>query len=159
MNTIITGVFTLFFFNVYSQQDTLKLRQIDTIVFQINTSNLPIQRDTIVQDYPNMGIKATTYLTMIMKDKTLFKFVNFVNSTRTEDGVERQMIGSNSFYYDNNELIKVEEYIIEGGKKGEAIWYYWKDAPIYYTLQSDKAADRADLLLDMSKNMLKQIIK
>lgn len=158
MKTIFTTLFILTFCSAYCQE-TLKLRQIDSIVSQINTSNSLIQRDTLIQDHPEMGIKTTTYLTTIMKGGELFKFVNFVNTTITENGVTRQMTGSNSFYYDHNKLIKVEEYIIEGDKKGEASWYYSEDKPIYYTLQSDKAEDRANLLLTMSKAMLKQIIK
>jgi hypothetical protein len=158
MKIIFVTLFTFTFCSVYSQ-DSPKIKEIDSIVYRINTSDLPRQRDTLIQDHPQMGIKTTTYLTTIIKDRELYKFVNFVSSTITENAGARQMTGSNSFYYDHNMLIKVEEYIIEGDKKGEASWYYSEDKPIYYTLKTDKAEDRANLLLTMAKAMLKQMIK
>lgn len=158
MKTILSILFILPFLGVYSQ-DTLKIKQINILVSNINASTLPLQRDTLIQDHPEMGLKVTTYLTMIINGSDLIKYVNNVNTTMMENGFVRQMTGSNTFYYDHNKLIKVEEYIIEGDKKGEADWYYSDDRPLYYTLQSDKAEARATLLLTMSKVMLKQIIK
>ena len=158
MKTSLTFIFLLCCFNVYSQ-DTLKIKKIETLVSGINTSTLPIQRDTLIQDHPEMGLKMTTYLAMIVNGSELMKYVNLVNTTMTENAETRQMTTSSSFYYDHNKLIKVEEYLIEGDKKKAMDWYYSEDKPLYYTLQSDKAADRATLLLTMSKEMLKQVIK
>ena len=158
MKTTLTFIFVLTFCSVYSQ-DTLKIRQIDALVSGINSSTFQIQRDTLIQDHPEMGLKMTTYLSMIVNGGELIKYVNLVNTTMTENGATRQMITSSSFYYDHNKLIKVEEYLIEGDKKKTADWYYSEDKPLYYTLQTDKAADRATLLLTMSKGMLKQVIK
>jgi hemerythrin superfamily protein len=120
---------------------------------------LPIQRGTLIQDRPEIGLKMTTYLTMIVNSGELIKYVNFVNTSMTENAQTRQMATSSSLYYDHNKLIKVEEYLIEGEKKQTADWYYSEDKPLYYTLQSDKAADRATFLLTLSKGMLKQVIK
>ena len=158
MKTTLTFIFILTFCSAYSQ-DTLKIKQINALVLGINTSSLPIQRDTLIQDHPEMGLKMTTYLSMIVNGSELLKYVNFVNSTMKENTETRQMTSSSSFYYDHNKLIKVEEYLIEGDKKKAMDWYYSEDKPLYYTLQSDKAADRATLLLTMSKEMLKQVIK
>lgn len=158
MKAIFTTLFILAFSGSYSQ-DTLKVGQIDALVFNINTSALPIQRDTLIQDHPELGLKMTTYLAMIVNGGELIKYVNHVNMTTIENGVTRQMITSNTFYYDHNNLIKVEEYLLEGDKKKTADWYYSDDKPLYFTLQSDKAEERAALLLTMSKAMLKQIIK
>ena len=158
MKTTVTFIFILTFFSVYSQ-DTLKIKRIDALVSGINTSALPLQRDTLIQDHPEMGLKMTTYLSMIVNGDELMKYVNLVNTTMTENAETRQMTTSSSFYYDHNKLIKVEEYLIEGDKKKTMDWYYAEDKPLYYTLQSDKAADRATLLLTMSKAMLKQVIK
>ena len=158
MKTTLTFIFILTFCSAYSQ-DTLKIKQINALVLGINTSSLPIQRDTLIQDHPEMGLKMTTYLSMIVNGSELLKYVNFVNSTMKENTETRQMTSSSSFYYDHNKLIKVEEYLIEGDKKKTADWYYSDDKALYYTLQSDKAADRATLLLTMSKGMLKQVIK
>jgi hypothetical protein len=158
MKTTLTILFTLILFRAYSQ-DTLKVKQVDALVLQINSSTLPIQRDTLIQDYPEIGLKMTIYLTMIVSEGELIKYVNYVNSTRVEKGVTQEMTGSNTFYYDHNKLIKVEEYLLEGDKKITFDWYYSNDKALYYTLKSDKAEDRATLLLSMSKTMLKQIIK
>ena len=154
MKTTLTFIFILTFCSVYSQ-DTLKIRQIDALVSNINSSTLPIQFDTLIQDHPEMGLKMTTYLTMIVNGDELMKHVNLVNTTMKENAKTRQMTTSSSFYYDHNKLIKVEEYLIEGDKKKTADWYYSEDQPLYYTLQSDKAADRATFLLTMSKGMFK----
>ena len=67
------------------------------------------------------------------------------------------MITSNTFYFDQDKLIKVEEFGIEGEKKLFADWYYSENKPLYYTYQSDKSESRAALLLTMGNNMLKQI--
>ena len=158
MKTTLTFIFILAFSSGYSQ-DTLKIKQIDALVSGINTSTLPSQRDTLIQDHPEMGLKMTTYLTMIVNGSELMKYVNLVNTTMTENAQARQMITSSTFYYVHNKLIKVEEYLIESDKKKTMDWYYAEDKPLYYTLQSDKAEDRATLLLTMSKTMLKQIIK
>jgi hypothetical protein len=96
---------------------------------------------------------------MIMDGKQLRKYVNYVRTTRIENGTESQMTSSSIFYYEHNNLIKVEEYLIDGDKKKNADWYYSDDKPLYYTLQSDNAAERALSLLAISKTMLKQIIK
>ncbi len=158
MKILFIIIFIFSFSGVYSQ-DTLKIRHIDSLVSDIKGSTLPIQIDTLIQDIPQMGIKTTTYLTTIVHNNELIKFVNYVNSTITENGIPKQMTASNAFYYYHNSLIKVEEFVNEGDKKGVADWYYSEDKPLYYTLNSDKSEERAAFLLTLSKTMLKQIIK
>lgn len=159
MKITLTFIFTLVFCcSVYSQ-DTLKIKLIDALVSGINTSNFPIQRDTLIQDHPEIGLKMITYLTMIVNGGELLKYVSLVNTTKKESAATRQMISSSSFYYANDKLIKVEEYLIEGDNKKTMHWYYADDKPLHYTLQADNAADRATLLLTISKGILKQVIK
>jgi hypothetical protein len=158
MKSILSFLFLLSFLTAFCQ-DTSKIKEINLLVSVINTSTLPVQRDTLVKDHPEMGLKMTTYLTMIVNNNHLLKYVNYVITTRNENGVQKQMTGSNTFYYNQNKLIKVEEYLIEGDKKQIADWYYSEEKPLYYTLQSDKSEARAALLLTMSQAMLKQIIK
>ena len=159
MKKTLTFIFVLAIFcNVYSQ-NTSKIKQIDALVLTINTSPLPIQHDTLIQDHPEMGLKMITYLSMIVNGGELIKYVNLVNTIMTENAATRKITSSSSFYYDQHKLIKVEEYLIEGDEKKTMDWYYAEDKPLYYTLQSDKAADRATLLLTISKGMLKQVIK
>ena len=47
----------------------------------------------------------------------------------------------------------------EGSDKKVMDWYYSEDKPLYYTLKSEKAEERAKLLLNISDAMLKQIQK
>jgi len=140
-------------------QDTLRIRQIDSLVKVINQSNLITQYDSIFQDHPEIGLSMKTYLTTLLDGNNLKKFVNKVNSVRLEKGISKQMTTSNSFYFDQDKLIKVEEVGIEGEKKLYADWYYSENKPLYYTYQSDRSESRAVLLLTMGNNMLKQIQK
>ena len=158
MKPILSFFLVLSFLTVYSQ-DTTKINEINLLVSNINISTLQIQRDTLIIDHPEMGLKTTTYLSMLVNNNQLLKFVNYVTTTMTENGVQKQMIASNTFYYNQNKLIKVEEYLIEADQKRVADWYYSQDSPLYYTLQSDRSEARAALLLTMSQAMLKQIIK
>lgn len=55
-------------------QDSLKIKKIDSIEASINSSSLPIQRDTLIQNRPEMGLKITTYLSMIIHNQELLKY-------------------------------------------------------------------------------------
>lgn len=158
MKTVLTFSLMLFFFSAYSQ-DTLKINQINALVSGINSSNLPVQQDTLIQNHPELGLTMITYLTTIVNDGKLIKYVNHVNTTMMENGVTRKMITSSTFYYNLNKLIKVEEYVIEGKNKITADWYYSDDKPLPQLFQSDKAQERATFLLTLSKKMLTQVIK
>jgi len=140
-------------------QDTLKIKQIDSIVTGINKSNIVPVNDSIVQDLPAMGLYMKTNLTMLVEGKELKKYVNKVNGVRKENGVSEELSSSNSFYFDKGKLIKVEEFIVKDGKEQHADWYYADDKPLYYTFQSDRSDERAALLLNMAKSMLKQFQK
>ena len=142
-----------------NSQDKLKIRQIDSLVQVINQSNLKAQNDSIFQDRPELGLSMKTYLTMIVDGNELKKYVNNVNTTSIEKGVSVQMFTSNIFYYNQNQLIKVEEFANAGDKKHNAEWYYADDKPLYYTYQSPKSEDRAIFLLTLSKTLLKQVLK
>ena len=158
MKLILSFLFFIVVCAAYSQ-DTSKIKEINMLVSAINSSNLPVQQDSLFQDHPEIGLRMATHLTMLVTNNHLLKYVNHVTTTRTENGTQKQMISSNTFYYNQNKLIKVEEYVIVGDKKQIADWYYSDDKPLYYTLQSDKSEARASLLLTMAQAMLKQIIK
>jgi hypothetical protein len=134
-------------------QDTLKVKQIDSIVRLTNNSGYKIQRDTIKQE-PASGLSMQTYLSMVSDDDDIKKYVNNVHMTMTQNGIKKNIITTNTFYFDKNKLIKVEEYIIEGEKRSEVEWYYSNDKPIYNTLKSEKGQDRAEFLLKLAKSML-----
>lgn len=137
-----------------SAQNSTKLQQIDSLVKVINQSNITPQYDTIVQDMPQMGLFMKTYLTMIAEGSELKKYVNKVVSTRQENGETKNLSGQNTFYFSNNKLIKVEEYLIASGDEKHADWYYWNEKPLYYTFKSEKSEERAVFLLTTSKTMI-----
>ena len=158
MKTTLILFFIFFISKVYSQ-DTVSINQIDSLVLEINTSNVPIQCDTLKNDQPEMGLKMTTFFTIMVNGNQIKKLVNHVDIIMTEKTETRNVTTSNAFYYDQNKLIKVEEYFLEGGTKKTAEWYYSQEKPIYNTLQPDNANDRANLLLTISNGLLNQIIK
>lgn len=158
MKTILSLFLILAFFSVHAQ-DSSKINEINLLVSAINTSTLPLQRDTLIQDHPEVGLKITTYLSMLVSNNELLKYVSYVVTSMNENGVSKQMTGANTFYYNHNKLIKVEEYLIDGEQKHIADWYYSDEKPFSYTLKSDQAENRAALLLTMSQTILKQIIK
>jgi hypothetical protein len=140
-------------------QDTSKTKNIDVIVNKINQSNYQTKTDTIIQDKPEYGLKIKTYLTMKIDNNHLKKYENFVYTIMNVNGTTREITTSSTFYYDESKLIKVEEYMIEGSAKKVMDWYYSEDKPLYYTLKSEKAEERAKLLLNISDATLKQIEK
>lgn len=79
--------------------------------------------------------------------------------TRNINKAERFCVHFKTFYFDQGNLIKVEEYIIEKGKEQHADWYYADDKPLYFTIRSERSEERAALLLNMARTMLKQFQK
>ena len=158
MRITLSLLFFIAFGNVYSQ-DTIKIKEIDFLVKNINQSNLPTQLDTIIQDLPEIGLKMITNLKVIVHDNKLMKYENFVNSTTIQNGISKEMISSNTFYFYQNQLIKIEEFAIDDEKKIELDWYYSEGKLLYCTSQFEKAKDRANLLLNLSNTILKQIVK
>jgi hypothetical protein len=158
MKKLLLSIF-LFCALAASSQDTLKIRHIDSLVRVINQSNLKAQRDSIFQDHPDFGLSMKTYLTMIVDGTELKKYVNDVHTTRIENGISRQILSTNVFYFDKNKLIKAEDVYKEGDKDLNAEWYYWDDKPLYYTLLSPKSGERANFLLTLSRTLVKQAIK
>lgn len=148
--------FTLLLCLDASAQDSLELKRIDSLVKIINLTNLPVQKDTIVQDRPELGLKMKTCLAMISAGNKLMKYENKVYTISSQNGITRELITSTTFYYDHNQLIKVEEYGVENDKKMEMNWYYAGDKPLYYSLKSEKAASRAHFLLSLSKQLVKK---
>jgi len=142
--------------NSYAQE-TPQTKNIDAIVSRINQSEYQIKKDTIIQDKPEYGLKMTTYLTMKVVENQLKKYENIVYTTFNQTGTTKEITTSTTFYYDQNKLIKVEEYMIEGSSKKVMNWYYFEDKPLYYDLKSEKAEDRAKMLLNISEAMLKKI--
>jgi aspartate oxidase len=149
----------LFFVSINARSQDAKVRQIDSIVNVINKSNLKAQKDSILKDYSELGLTMKTYVTVVVDGNELKKYINNVHSVTQENGIEKQTVSSSTFYYNQNKLIKVDEFIIEENRKGEAEWYFSDDKPFFSTLLSEKSQERAALLLTMAKAILKEVIK
>jgi hypothetical protein len=147
----------LFSFTGYSQDTTVLVKQIDSVVNLINNSGLKAQKDTLKQEQPSLGLSMQTYLTMLSDGNEVKKYVNAVHFTSKENGFTKKMITNNTFYFNHNKLIKVEEYGIEGDKKMEALWYYSNDKPLYYTAKFPNPLERAEFLLKLGKAMLEKM--
>jgi hypothetical protein len=152
---IITAL--MFFYHGAAAQDLEKTRTIDSLVQLINQSAFNIERDTIKADYPDMGLSSTTYLTMVRHGAEVKKYVNNFHTSMKENGRTKETIGENAFYFNSNKLIKVEEFIIQDGRKLEMSWYYADDKPVYYTLQSEKSQERAQTLLTLANAILEKV--
>ncbi|HEY5772345.1 MAG TPA: hypothetical protein VIS75_06930 [Chitinophagaceae bacterium] len=153
--------FVLFFFlfgatKTFSQ-DTIRIRQIDSLAKVINNSNFKIHTDSTSQDFPQVGLWMKTYLITVTDSNQLKKYVNKVYSTRLVSGVSTKATTSSSFYFDQNKLIKVEEFMIEDDEENHADWYFADDKPLHYTLKNEKSEERANFLLNIAKTMLKTI--
>ncbi len=149
----------LFSFSFGYSQNSSKIKEINILVSAINATNLPVEKDTLIQNLPELGLKMTTYLSMIVNNNQLLKYVNYSETLRIVNGVQQKMTVSNTFYYYDNKLIKVEEYLIESAYKRSIEWYYSNDKLLYTTFDYDKSEARAAVLLEVSNAMLKQIIK
>lgn len=140
-------------------QDTVKMRQIDSLVKIINQSSESMQQDSVVSDHPEYGLKTRNYLTTLVSDGKLKKYVNKAYLTTVKNGVEELLITENAFYFDQNALIKVEEWGMKADKKQEMDWYFSENKLLYNTFQSEKSEDRAALLLQMGNSFLKILQK
>lgn len=158
MKNILIIIFALASYFAQSQ-DSLKINQIDNIVSKINASTVPVKRDTIIQDVPQIGLKMTTYVTTIVNNQELIKYVNHVVGSSTENGVSQKKTGSNTFYFEHNKLIKVEEYLIEDDKKITADWYFSENKLLFSILRPDNGNHRAKLLLEIADDLVKQSLK
>ena len=151
-------LFLIFSYSLQSfSQDAVRIKKIDSLVKSINSGDFKIQTDSIIRDLPQIGLFMKTFLTTVTDSNQLKKYVNKVNSITKVNNVSIESIASNSFYFDQGHLIKVEEFMIKDGKEINADWYYADDKSLYYTLKNERSEERAKLLLEMAKGMLKQI--
>lgn len=130
---------------------------INRLVASINGTSFTIQKDSIIQDLPNLGLKMNTYLTVVLDGNNLKKYVTYGVSVTKKDSVFEEMITSSTFYFDDNKLIKVEEFAKQADKELSIEWYYDNNKPLFWTSQNELAAARAEFLLTLSKELLKKV--
>lgn len=152
-------IIIIFIISKSNAQKILEPKEIEIIVKNINEGKYEIKKDSLIQNNPEYGMKMKTYLTAVIDGKNLKKYENFVYSLINQTGINREITTSSTFYYDKNSLIKVEEYMIEGDSKKTIDWYFFEDKLLYHNFKSKKAEERGTLLLNMSKEILKQTNK
>jgi hypothetical protein len=155
MKPLFLFLLSLFSTKIYAQ-DSLRIDQVNTLVSIITHSKLPTQQDSMMQDFPGIGLSMKTYITLITFGKELKKYSQIVKSTRKEDQTIKNEIDGSAFYYDQNKLIKVEEFQVQDGKENKVEWYFSDDKCFYHTLKSAKAEERISLLLNLSTAFLKK---
>ena len=156
MKILLLILFSFFCTKIYSQ-DSLRINQINSLVNAIIHSDFPTQQDSTLQDYPGLGLSLKTYIILITYGKELKKYSQIIKTTKTENSITKQEVGGNAFYYDQNKLIKVEEFLTQDGNENKAEWYFSDDKCFYHTLKSDKAEGRISLLLNLSNGFLKRV--
>ena len=155
---------TLFFFgslfciaNVFAQ-DSLRIKQIDSLVSIIDHSDLPTQLDSNLEEKSGRKLSIKTYTTQKTLGKQLKEYSTMVKVTQREDMITTLDLSGTAFYYDDNKLIKVEEFMTRDGKENKVEWYFFNDNCFYHSLRSVRAKDRIVLLLEMSNGYLKKVI-
>lgn len=136
---------------VYSQ-DTNKIKQIDSIVNVINHSNYLIQTDTTWHDPSITGLTWVRYHTISMNGTQLKKNVTDAHVT-TDDG--KQIHGKSIFYFENNELIRVDDFTTEVVPK-VMMYYFEGGKPIHYTVQNERSQKMAEMWLRNAKILLER---
>lgn len=137
-------------------QDTLKIKNIDSLVNLINRSNFKVHRDSLTENNPALGISMQCYVTAIKKGTELKKYVNNTFSSIQHNGKTIQVVSLITYYYDRNKLIKAEQSIKQGGTNQETKWYYVDDKPIY-TPPIFNAQILAQNILMAGKEILKTV--
>lgn len=144
------------FSNIYAQ-DSVQINRINSLVYSIKHSTLPTQQDSTFKDYPGLGMSIKTYLKQVTFGKELKEYSQIVKTTQQENQTVKQALSGSAFYYDQNKLIKVEEFFLEEGVEHKTEWFFANDKCFFYTLKSDEAEQRIPLLLSLSKGFLKTL--
>jgi hypothetical protein len=157
MKKCVLSVFIFVALTSYSQ-DSIRIKQIDSLVKTINQSSFKTERDSIIQDYSQAGMFIKTYVTIVFEGIEMKKYINEVHSARIEKDSATSTITTNIFFFDKDNLIKVEEFAVFEGKEVHADWYYADGKSLYYAFKQDqeKSAQRAEFLLILSKQLLVQ---
>jgi len=150
---------TLFSLECFCQDSATQVRKIDSLVESINHSNFIVQHDSTNNDVPAYGIFSKTYITVVLNGQDVVKYVNNVTGSREVKNKTVKMTTSNTFYYHHNKLIKVEDQVFQDNMQICFEWYYDNDKSLYYTMKTDRSAERAELLLVMSKAIMTQFAK
>jgi hypothetical protein len=138
-----------------SQDTTARVKQIDLLVNTIK--NLTSHTDSTLADVPAMNFWMKTYITTT-KDSTQFrKWAIYQIGRQKLNDTLREIKASTGLYFDQNKLIKAEEFSNEDGKEVYADWYFQDDKALYYTFKNSHSEKRALYLLDLAKKILEDL--
>ena len=140
-------------------QDNPVILHIDSVVYKINHSGLPEIRDSIFQDYKDLGLSMKTYMTMVKDGSELKKYVNYVISVQQENGVSKQLTASTTFYFDQNKFIKAEDFATSEGKEMNFAWYFADGKCIYPEVVSERDEKRVGTLIAIADGLTKAFPK
>ena len=101
-----------------------------------------------------MGFSSQTYLTLVSTDTELKKYTNDFHSISQENDNAKKLDWANVFYFDQNMLIKLDEFMSQGDEKFEFHWYFADEKPVYDTLTGEIGRERGDQLLKMAKSLI-----
>ncbi len=117
---------------------------------------MPVQRDTLNQDQPALGLESKTYLSAMYDSDKLVKYEQRANMRMANNGVSRQMESIIVFYFNCGKLIKAE---VEFSEKKPTEWYYEEDEPLLNSSAPETTKEQALLVLNTSKNITAQLRK
>lgn len=131
MRQLLLLAFLAGFLNGFGQE-AQKTEQIDSIVKSINASTKNIYYDSVFNETP-YGVSSKTYITVIMDSTELKKYSQRAIITNGEKDKVKITVGENTFYFQQDKLIKVEESMNEGNKEFKMDWYYVDEKPLSHT--------------------------
>ena len=96
---------------------------------------------------------------MVRDGDAVKKYVTYIISTQQVDGVEKQMVMRNTLYFDQNKLIKAEDFATGEGKEMKYAWYFDNGKCIYPEVLSESDGKRVGTLIAIGDALSKQISK
>lgn len=145
-------MFFLFGINAYSQ-DSTRISHIDSIVSSINKLNLQVYKNSSTQKLRDSEINWTIYLTEVFDNGVLKKHQYKMSSLDHENGIYTPFLQSTTFYYDQNQLIKVEKSRLQFEKQSLLEWYFLDDKLLKDT---GKDSSLANSFLSNAKEFLER---
>jgi hypothetical protein len=135
-------------------QDSSKISQIDSIVKILKSTHLETKTDTIKQDQPQFGYYGFSIVTISVDQKGLRRYINHVNATIKQGNKDEKIVSDNIFYFNNGELIKVEETATKEDETKAFEYYFDAGKAINTSLLTPKQLSRTEQLLTMGKMIL-----
>ena len=144
---------TFFFCGINSySQDAAAITHIDSIVNTINKLHLQVYEDSVTKKIADPEMEMKTYLLEVFDDGVLKKYQYKMKSLDNENGIYTTFIQSTAFYYDQDQLIKVEQSRLQFEKRSDLNWYYSNDTLLKYP---GNDPGRSDSFLSAAKEFLK----